>query len=501
MLVVTAIDVYGAAGEARTTVLFDARPVLLVTSPSPEAVARPQLRLTATCSDDDACTALNVFASATNDTLLAAGTSSLDVLIWLGAFEGRVLNLQFVATDSVGQTTRIVRTIYVDGSAHLTVVDTVGGPIWDNSGSRVLFLDESAAPVLKIHDRSTGLVEPIAAVTGRTPLYGYLTPSGAIFVAEGSSVLDAAVYEWRSGALTDLGFPNSGRSLRVKDGYAIWSDGVAPCCGHTRLIRRDLAAGTNVVVADPAGNTENDIATNGDVAYWKTGDYDVYRFRNGTSEQISADTARWNVYPITDGSAVVWRAGTPCCSGQTYSIVMNEGTGEIVLSPPVTLEPVPWRHYAIEQGWVAFTRVDNGGALQVWSRSPTGAIEQRTFFGSSSTIAGLAPSGDLMIINQQKLYLSSPGSALTAVASALGHGPFGRLAVTSSAGQWWTTVGSSLFRVSLTPVRPPGAPTNVMATVAHRSAAVSWTPPADSGDAAITSYTVTSFTGPSLERR
>ena len=35
-----------------------------------------------------------------------------------------------------------------------------------------------------------------------------------------------------------------------------------------RLIRRDLAAKTNVVISENAGNTDNDVNTAGDVVYW-----------------------------------------------------------------------------------------------------------------------------------------------------------------------------------------------------------------------------------------
>jgi large repetitive protein len=44
---------------------------------------------------------------------------------------------------------------------------------------------------------------------------------------------------------------------------------------------------------------------------------------------------------------------------------------------------------------------------------------------------------------------------------------------------------------AVTPASPPGAPTGVTASAANASASVSWTPPADNGGSAVTSYTVT----------
>jgi hypothetical protein len=132
----------------------------------------------------------------------------------------------------------------------LVSVAQVNGTIWDVHLHRILFLDESGAyPKLKIRYRDTRR-EVIIPRTSQPPNYGFLTLTGAVFVAGG--VLEAGVYEWANRRLSFLGFPNSTYSLEVSSGsgrYAIWNGGDQPgyADGQT-LYLRDLQTGTNTVV-------------------------------------------------------------------------------------------------------------------------------------------------------------------------------------------------------------------------------------------------------------
>ena len=140
-------------------------------------------------------------------------------------------------------------------------------------------------------------------------MYGWLVQGAVIFHAEGADVTTDRLYEWDGGSdVTDLGPLNSTYSVVVRAPYVIWSDG-------STLYRRDLATGQTVVVATDAGNEDNDLLPTGGVIYWAYGSsYRIMRYQGGQTEQVSPDTpGLWNIYPITDGSNVVYQRLTPCC--------------------------------------------------------------------------------------------------------------------------------------------------------------------------------------------
>ena len=77
-----------------------------VTEPLDYSVATPSIRLVASCSDTTAvCSSLKV---STSSTILATGTTSIDQTVSLANYNGQQITLNFIATDSSGQTTSIV---------------------------------------------------------------------------------------------------------------------------------------------------------------------------------------------------------------------------------------------------------------------------------------------------------------------------------------------------------------------------------------------------------
>jgi len=235
-------------------------------------------------------------------------------------------------------------------------------------------------------------------------------------VYTGSSTT-AALLEWRNGAVTDLGFPNSGSSLVVAGKYAIW-------CNSPNLYLRDLEAGTTSTVSTAAGNVENDVTADGVVAWWGSGDYQV---RLG-SRQITFGPER-NVYPRTDGVNVVYRKGPP----ENTSTYLNDGSSEIRISPTT---PGPAPQYLVANGYVAFMMEDAGAVDQVHLRSPTGT-RQLSIFGSDSALETLAPDGSLTFRNRNARYLDT---STNKVGSGLGR-------AVRIEGVWHVVVGRSLFRV------------------------------------------------------
>ncbi len=428
-LAVEAQDVLGGTAIATRTFVHDAPPLLTVSAPISESVARPQIALQATCEDDDpaGCAALE---ASVNGVIIASGRSSIDTVVSLAAYDGTATNICFLAVDSAGQRVQACRPVHVESSTKLAEIESVGGTLWDVQPDRLLFLDGSGR--LSIHIRASGEEATIPSVPGAHPQYGFLTPHGAIFEAEDDVLHTTWIYEWRNGEFVDRGAPDSARSLTVKGNYAIWNSG-------TSLMRRDLLTGTNRLISANAGNTGNDVAANGDVVYWSM-DYQVYRYRAGEDSQLTHDITVWNTYPQTDGINVVYRKHTPCCVNQTYAIVLYGASGETTLAPARWQEAQPGRDYLANGGWIAFTKVGMGDQLQVWRRSPAGEETQVSFFGSSSYLAGLSPSGEVMFTNGNRRYLGRQSAFPVDISSTLGR-------VLWQDRQWLVMIGRSLFRV------------------------------------------------------
>jgi hypothetical protein len=174
-------------------------------------------------------------------------------------------------------------------------------------------------------------------------------------------------------------------------------------------------------IAAASGNTENDVADNGDVAYW-TATYNVLRYRSGTTTAVTSDggTTRWNTYPLTDGVNVVFRRHPPCCPPTaTSEIALYDGSTVTLLAAGVR-DVLPGNDYEVNAGWTAFTKPDVSGSWQVWTRSPTGALRQVSIFGSTSIIRALAPDGSVVFDNGANRYHAGPARAPVRVGSAQG---------------------------------------------------------------------------------
>ncbi len=441
MLTVEASDFLNNSAQAQRTFVYDRKPVLTVTAPLAETVARPQVHIAAGCTDDDpvGCS-LSVSAGGA---VVANARDSIDQVVSLSRFEGSATTLHFEAVDSAGQRTIADIPIYVESSIRLSEAASVPASIWDVQPDRILWLQSTSdRGILKIRQRATGQDTVAMNEPGRWPRYGYLTPEGAIFVEQRGDVLTALVYERRSDVLVELGFPNSSASLVANGNFAIWSMGGT-------LILRDLATGANTTVSTSAGNWKNDVAANGDVVYWG-GDFDIYRYRDGKTAQLTADTALWNSYVLTDGINVIYRKHDPCCGAQRFGLALHDGSGETMLTPLELrpLEPGPGSDYQVNNGWVAFTRLGTGGQLQVGTRSPPGTETQIPFFGDSSRIEALAPNSEVMFRHGRR-FLSRSGAMPIDINSGLGR-------IFWQDGHWWVIIGRSLFQV-----QPDNRPVNL----------------------------------------
>ena len=422
VLVVTATDVRGSASDVVRAVTLDRAPQLGVSSPAQSQVVQGMLAVEADCSDDDPAGCVSLQAAVDGKVLATASGARLRASVDLSAFQGRSLEVVISGSDSRGQLTASTRRVYVETSPRLSIRGVFGGTVWDVLADRVLYVDLTGSlPALTVADTASGRAEVIETTTdlvGTWGCYGYLTRDGALYVrGQAANAVSpyAWLFEWRSGSLANLGGVNSSRSLRVAGSHAIYNT--------PGLWRRDLAAGVSTLVSGAAGNVDNDIGANGDVAYWSN-DYQIRRWRAGTDVRLTDNAAGvWNTYPLTDGTNVVYRKSTPCCNNQTWRIAMHDGVVETVLAGPTATEPAPGFHYAAGGGFVAFVVEDAARSRQVWRRSPGGSLEALTFFGSSSTIEAMAEDGSVIVANGAlaRRYLARPGAPLQEVGSLLGR--------------------------------------------------------------------------------
>lgn len=397
-------------------------PELEILAPRPLSVARPEIRIAATCRDDDpvGCDSLVVFAWAIGGSpkfKIAEGKEAIDTVASLPSrLKGRRVALIFEAYDPLNMK-RNVREVYLEPSPALMAIDSVSGEVFDVGDDRILHLDSSSGyGVLKIYDRASGTDVVIMDDSTRRPESGFLTPVGVLFEARVGRI---QVHEWRNGLLTEHGDFTPSTSLNVAGNYAAWNNFFA-------LTRYDIGTGVETTVTTDAGAGHNDVAPNGDVVYWSSDG--IFRYRAGQTTKLTSDDdgADSNRYPLTDGTNVVYIKSGPCCTNQTHRIAMYEEAGELILAGPRSSHPVPRRDYTVDGGWVAYTKPESG-VLEVWVRSPTGGQQQVATFASDasgdSEIDSLSPSGDVVIVSGDRRYRWSPttGAAPVDIGSRLGR--------------------------------------------------------------------------------
>jgi hypothetical protein len=461
VLTLTAIDVLGNSNSAQRTIIYDLPPDLIVNSPAVGAVARPEVMISLAATDDDpAGTRLDVFRDGVGGILLASDTNTLNTALNFSGADGATITLMFRAMDSVGQTRQTYRTIHVQSSSNLVEIASVSsGRITDVLGDRVLF-ETFATDVVppdywqrqKLHlkTRSDGVESLLFSKTNLHLLASALAPAGAVLVASGSPfggyVTGYALYQIRDGSevlhnthgLTQI-------TLKADGQYAAWGWGHG--LGFARTIyRTDLQTTNTVAVPGDLGSgaLDYDVADNGDIVFAQGngyGSHNIYRYRNGTNFLLATisdsheQSTNQLLAPRTDGSNVFYLQITPT----NQMLKKLDAHGETTIATGNTIAT----SYRMQNGWVAYLR-NATGTDQVWRYSPNGVNTQLTFFGSNSSLAGLAPNGEVAFYNGTKLYVSKGSWPAIEIASAnSGSG----LTVFSQDGRWLATLGRSLFQI------------------------------------------------------
>lgn len=388
-IVVTARDANGTRVDAVRKILHFTHPTLVISGVEDGTVARPSITFTADCTDSGApCTSLTLTASAQT---FASGTSHIGGTVSLAAYDGYPVTLTFTGRGTRNQPIEINRVVYVESSSRLSTIATTPGMAVDLRGDRILYQGPRAT--VGLQTISSGATQTIPVDTIGS---GFVTPAGAIFI---NPSFPTSLSEWRNGTLTSLG-PVDNYTLFVEGAFAVFNSGGT-------VTRRDLTAGTNVVIGGALAPAY--VAANGDFVYGGS-DRNVYRYRGGLLTTLTQSaTGEANDAPFTDGVNVVWRNRALCCG--TAGILFHDGTAATTLAPQSTQNVSPPTSYLANNGWTAFTKPDANNVMQVWTRSPAGALFQVTSYVTESLIRGLGADGTVIFENGTRRYLVSPGGA------------------------------------------------------------------------------------------
>lgn len=436
-LEVIAQDIQGKRASYYQAVTFDDAPILTVASPLDYSVARPTIGVSATCTDIDAsgCTIQVLFGrdDFNPGTELATGKGSINQTIDLSAHAGKEVKLSFMATDSRQQRKEVTRYVYVDGSLNLTTAASVDGMIMDARDSRVLYKTvASSGELLHILDRNTSAITNVPVPASKVITTAKLSNYGAMLVARdmANANLMSRLYDWNRSTLYDLGNISATTSLEVNGNYAIWNL-------STSLFRRDLTAISNTTLSTSASNWKNSVSSTGTAA-WGSSGYQIF-MHSGTTTQITND-ALWNTYVVTEGNYTVYRKHTPCCTNQTYAIMLYNGASHVTLRAAQAHEPYPETDFQVRDGWAAYTELGNGGQTHVWTYDPLGIKVQRTFFAASSDIDALGDGGRTMITAGGRRYVSNGAGHVADVNTSLGESYY-------IGNQWYVAIGRVFFSV------------------------------------------------------
>jgi hypothetical protein len=453
VLVVTAVDVTGTTVRDSYSIVRDELPVVELEEPADYEIARPELHVRGSCTDDAprGCTSVRVRAKCDeiSPILVEVDGAAIDEDVSFQPVDGCKATLELDAFDPAGQRSeRATRTVYVESSQNLMEVAQVPGPIWDVDADRMLYVDASGGyEVLKIRDRALGTDEIVLDDPGATLDNGRLAPRGAIFVALTPDLPAYTVLEWRDGSLIALDEPDPIESLDVAGDYAIWHSGQ----DSGTITRRDLQQGTNILVTEEAGTGgpgASNVAADGDVVFFSSSSYDIFRYDDeGGLEQLTddPDDVVRNIDPVTDGNIVVYRKAECCISEfDVWSIAVHDGTSETVLTTePSEDAPQPDADYTVAGGWVAFTDVGPSGTRQVSVRAPDGTVTRVSFFTETTSIEALGADGAIAFTHDGRRYLGVPPFAgVSKVSSDLRDGPV------FWDGSLFVTIGRYLFAVA-----------------------------------------------------
>jgi hypothetical protein len=309
-----------------------------------------------------------------------------------------------------------------------TLLANLPGRILDLDATRALWLDSATTRQIKLRTLATGTDVVLVADQGAG---GLLTPSGALAARGTYFPTPGELFEYRNGALSSLGpigfYFNTNEPLLAVDGnWAAWMT-----ANVGTVVRRDLVAGTNLVVAAPDGRASRaslDVGSNGDVVYefylgGQSGGSAVMKlYQDGTTADLGFPFSIGLARPQTDGGDVTYRTFNFSHGYETF--LWRAGSTER-LAATGSDRVVPDTRVA--GGWVAYTNYTfspvDGVGVQVRLRTPGGADEpvSRAGPGYAGLLEALCPDGS--VVYSDGTYTNAGGPVYTRRYIAYRGGP------------------------------------------------------------------------------
>ena len=436
-IVIDAMDVFGNQTRAVQKFRVDRPPVLRMSSPVEEFVVRNAfLDLDVVAEDDYDRVRLEASVFDGNSTLitrLPVTTNQLRARVELSG--PAPYQIVVFGYDSGKNRTTLARSIYGGVNwDYLRPVVSGEGRILDFVGDRVLYSkqrqpNDPSRRSFVIGNRRGEVVSQVDF----PKLSGRVWTEHPAFLADWGILLPETDngYELKAGKISDLAIQPTW-PMQVRDGLAFWYARGGYSVLYSLLSPGFLVGNDNKV---PLALSANRDLLLGSLSP-PTGQLDLYLSRPVDPQQplvnrqlalvvslqaseiagyvngaggapFSFSLAENLARPATDGTNVAFyknmelRLFTP---GGEFLLV---GRGD---QPVSTIRPV----VQVEAGWVAFSKRNPvSGSQQVWTRSPQGVLQQRTFFTAPSLLEKLLPNGWLTYISGSgpylDRYLSIPG--------------------------------------------------------------------------------------------
>lgn len=437
-LAVTAQEFFGGTAQAGRTFRVDNSPTLTVHEPINGTVVNGKVFISAEATDDGGETVIKAYFPTTPQrTPAVIATNRVQGFFSVAAFSGGN-QVTFEAIDSGGNKRSIGRKIVLEPSSNLTETAQAPGSIFDFDSARFLYSVEAdinftpnptfpapwpyGRPEPRILARQSGQVTSSRSLF-ESWIEGSLDTTQPSFIDSGL-LGDTGCLLWSGNLFPNIepmifGWNGSEANYSLINLSTVTFGGTASfkVVGNTTIgVRRfNGSEGPKLVLQDI--NTSNllyeiafplqtsiqgDLAPNYDLVY--TVSNHVFRNRpisvgepysNRHTTQLTTGTGGATGGVITDGTNVVYARGS--------DVVLIAPSGEELLASPGN------GPFKTINGWVAYTKPGTSGQTQIWTRSPAGTLQQRTFFSASSTLESVGPNGEVTFLFSNARYVSLPG--------------------------------------------------------------------------------------------
>jgi len=468
LLQITVTDVFNNQKIATRTFIYDLKPVITVDLPVNFTVARPYIRIKASCKDNTPGSYLTVNWTKTG----FSARSPLDTVIDLSNVYGGPTLLDIAAFDSRGQVSMEILHIYVDVSPALKELYTAGDKIIDFNYSKLFtakgklsnynnlsyslqmyysdfklvnITDNSETPipfagnVNYVQFRGYGPYPPLPD-TGKS-FDAYVKPYGAIFPGFDSLNKNNNLYELNGNVVNKLNSPSAYGVQEIKSAGKLtaWSDSLY------YLKVRDGNTNTTKKVLLPNIHTI-DLAENGTIAFSGNSysSIDVGKYQNDSIVMITdPNVSKLADEALTDGNRVIFRQTNSLNGSSGYFIKLYDGTSTIDLANTGTKRPEANLQYQINKKFIAYSKIGSSGQFQLWLRDSAGIDKQITFFGTDVKLEKLGENGEMMFVNNFKRYWADKNGVLKQISPSQFGTPY------QYNNQWYLTIGRTLFGVDI----------------------------------------------------